>query len=113
MLQTDLKAIAVGRLNIKVYRRRKEFIFKKNQKAKPYRARRKIMLGKQFNISYRVSAKRRKYLRIVCRDFRIGTEDGCEKSRIQKHTFFILLFFCTFCFFLPEKSKKHYKENHK
>lgn len=107
MLQTDLKAIAVGRLNIKVYRRRKEFILKKkDQKAKPYRARRKIMLGKQFNISYRVSAKRRKYLRIVCRDFRIGTEDGCEKSRIQKHTFFILLFFCAFCSFFTRKIKK-------
>ena len=32
MLQTDLKAIAVGRLNIKVYRRRKEFILKKIKK---------------------------------------------------------------------------------
>ena len=32
MLQTDLKAIAVGRLNIKVYRRRKGFIFKKKIK---------------------------------------------------------------------------------
>ncbi len=34
MLQTDLKAIAVGRLNIKVYRRRKEFILKKRSKDK-------------------------------------------------------------------------------
>ena len=32
MLQTDLKAIAVGRLNFKVYRRRKGFIFKKKIK---------------------------------------------------------------------------------
>lgn len=34
MLQTDLKAIAVGRLNIKGYRRRKEFILKKRSKGK-------------------------------------------------------------------------------
>ena len=63
------------------------------------------MLGKQFNISYRVSAKRRKYLRIACRDFRIGTEDGCEKSRIQKHTFFILLILY-FLLFFTRKIKK-------
>lgn len=30
MLQTDLKAIAVGRLNIKVYRRRKKYSLKKD-----------------------------------------------------------------------------------
>ena len=72
------------------------------------------MLGKQFNISYRVSAKRRKYRRIACRDLRIGAEDECEKSRIQKHMFFFLLFFCAFLlFFYPKNQKTHYKENHK
>ena len=72
------------------------------------------MLGKQFNISYRVSAKRRKYRRIACRDLRIGAVDGCETGAGYKNTRFLSCsFFVLSALFLPEKSKKHYKENRK
>jgi len=92
----------------------KEVFFEKRLKGKALPSEAKKKLGKQFNISYRVSAKRRKYRRIACRDFRIGTEDGCEKSRIQKHTFFYpALFLCFFILFSPEKTKNTLKENRK
>ena len=71
------------------------------------------MLGKQFNISYRVSAKRRKYRRIACRDLRIGAVDGCETGAGYKNTRFLTCSFFVLSAFFKKKKKKNYKENRK